>query len=323
MILKIAILVFAAVFFITFGLFLFLKNRMSSESRRMKMRLNGIAAGGEIQDEFLHSLIKDNKLSNIPLLHNFLMKLRFSRNLQILITQAGVSVNLGTLVLSMFSLGALFMLLGYHLLHDMLISVAMGIAGIAIPYLFLVMKKRKRLEEFEGQLPEALDMIVNALKAGFSFDSSLRMVVQEIPDPLGLEMAITYEEQNLGIELSEALNNLKMRVPSDDLEIFLTALLIHKKTGGNLAEVLNKTAKTIRDRLRLKREVKTKTVHGRFSGMVLILLPIIMAIAIYLLNPDYVMVLIKEKIGNYLLIAAILMQIIGIFVIRKIVNIRL
>lgn len=323
MIIKIAILVFAAVFFITFGLFLFLKNRMSSESRRMKMRLNGIAAGGEIQDEFLHSLIKDNKLSNIPLLHNFLMRLRFSRNLQILITQAGASVNLGTLVLSMLSLGALLMLLGYHMLHDMLISVAMGIAGIAIPYLYLIVKKRKRLEEFEGQLPEALDMIVNALKAGFSFDSSLRMVVQEIPDPLGLEMAITYEEQNLGIELSEALNNLKMRVPSDDLEIFLTALLIHKKTGGNLAEVLNKTAKTIRDRLRLKREVKTKTVHGRFSGMVLILLPIIMAIAIYLLNPDYVMVLIKEKMGNYLLIAAILMQIIGIFVIRKIVNIRL
>jgi tight adherence protein B len=223
----------------------------------------------------------------------------------------------------MLSLGALLMLLGYHMLHDMLISVAMGIAGIAIPYLYLIVKKRKRLEEFEGQLPEALDMIVNALKAGFSFDSSLRMVVQEIPDPLGLEMAITYEEQNLGIELSEALNNLKMRVPSDDLEIFLTALLIHKKTGGNLAEVLNKTAKTIRDRLRLKREVKTKTVHGRFSGMVLILLPIIMAIAIYLLNPEYVMVLIKEKIGNYLLIAAILMQIIGIFVIRKIVNIRL
>ncbi|HDS01249.1 MAG TPA: hypothetical protein ENO22_00060 [candidate division Zixibacteria bacterium] len=323
MLIKIAILVFTAVFFVTFGLFLVLRKRMSSESRRLKMRMNGIAAGGESQDDFLHSLIKDNKLSKIPLLNSFLMKFRFSRNLQLLITQSGVSVNLGTLVLSMLSLGALLLLFGYHVLSDMAIALALGTAGVAIPYLYLLLKKRKRLEEFENLLPEALDMIVNALKAGFSFDSALKMVVQEIPDPLGLEMAITYEEQNLGIELPEALNNLKTRVPSDDLEIFLTALIIHKKTGGNLAEVLGKTARTIRDRLRLKREVKTKTVHGRFSGMILILLPIIMAAAIYLLNPDYVMVLIEEKIGNYLLIAAVIMQIIGIFVIRKIVNIRL
>lgn len=320
---KIAILIFAAVFLSTFAFFLILRRKMSAESRRIKTRLNGITAGSEVQDDSLYSIIKDNKLSKIPILNSILLKFKFSRNLQLLITQSGSTTNLGTLVLSMLSLGALMLLLGYQVTNNIVIILTLGISGTTLPYIYLYLKRRKRLESFENLLPEALDMIINALKAGFSFDSALRMVVQEIPDPLGIEMAITYEEQNLGVELSEALNNLKIRVPSDDLDIFITALLIHKKTGGNLAEVLNKTGKTIRDRLRLKKEVKTKTVHGRFSGMILILLPILMAIAIYLLNPDYVMVLIEEKIGNYLLVAAIIMQIIGIFIIRKIVNIRL
>lgn len=322
MLLNIALLIFAAVFLSTMAIFLLLRDKLSKENQQTKKRLGSITADVDIQDEFLSSIVKNEKLSNIPMLDRFLNKFRFSRNLKLLITQAGSNVNPGTLILSMLSLGGLAFLLSQQVIRYLPVISAIGLLGALLPLLYLFYKRKKRLDQFETLLPEALDMITNALKAGFSFDSAMRMVAQEIPDPLGIEMAITYEEQNLGVEMSTALNNLRMRVPSEDLDIFITALLIHKKSGGNLTEVLGKTGKTIRDRLRLKKEVRTKTVHGRFSGMILIFLPIIMAIAIYLLNPEYEMILIKEKFGNYMLGAAILMQILGIFIIRKIVNIR-
>jgi tight adherence protein B len=322
MLLNIALLIFAAVFLSTMAIFLLLRDKLSKENQQTKKRLGSITADVNIQDEFLSSIVKDEKLSNIPLLDRFLNKFRFSRNLKLLITQAGSNVNPGTLILSMLSLGGLAFLLSQQVMRNLFVISGVGLLGASLPLLYLFYKRKKRLNQFETLLPEALDMITNALKAGFSFDSAMRMVAQEIPDPLGIEMAITYEEQNLGIEMSTAMNNLKMRVPSEDLDIFITALLIHKKSGGNLTEVLGKTGKTIRDRLRLKKEVRTKTIHGRFSGMILILLPIIMAILIYLLSPEYEIVLIKEKIGNYMLAGAILMQILGIFIIRKIVNIR-
>jgi tight adherence protein B len=322
MILKIALMIFAAVFLSTIAIFLLLRKKLGKENQQIKKRLDSITADIEIQDEFLSSIMKSDKLSNIPLLDRFLAKFRFSRNLKLLITQAGSTVNPGTLILSMLSLGGLAFLLSQQVIKNIFVISIIGLIGASLPCLYLFYKKKKRIDEFESLLPEALDMITNALKAGFSFDSAMRMVAQEIPDPLGIEMAITYEEQNLGIEMSTALDNLRTRVPSEDLDIFITALLIHKKSGGNLTEVLGKTGKTIRDRLKLKKEVRTKTVHGRFSGMILILLPIIMAIAIYLLNPEYEMILIKERIGNFMLGAAVLMQILGIFIIRKIVNIN-
>jgi len=149
------------------------------------------------------------------------------------------------------------------------------------------------------------------------------MVASEIPDPLGIEFALTFEEQNLGVSISEAFSNMERRVESEDLSLFTTALLIQKKTGGNLVEILEKIGSTIRERFKLKREIKIFTAQGRFSGFVLVLLPIIMAVAILTISPDYLKTLLVEKAGNYLLGAAIIMQIVGILVIRRIVNIRI
>jgi tight adherence protein B len=323
MLIKIAIMVFAAVFSSTIAIYLILRRKLGRESKQINRRLSGLASAEDGQDEFLLSIMKDTKMSKIPLLDQLLNKLRFARKIQWLIIQAGSSINPGTLILSMLSLGGLSCLLVFQLTHLLIFALVMGFTGGTLPLIFLHVKRRKRIELFESLLPEALDMLTNALKSGFSFDSALRMVAQEIPDPLGTEMAITYEEQNLGIELSDALNNLRQRVPSDDLDILINAILIHKKTGGNLAEILNKTGTTIRDRIKLKKEVRTKTIHGRFSGMVLILLPLIMAAAMYVIFPGYLMILIKDRVGNYLLIAAIIMQLIGIAVIRKIVNIKI
>jgi tight adherence protein B len=210
-----------------------------------------------------------------------------------------------------------------QLLNILILAVSSGFVAGMIPYLYVLRRRAKRINAFNELLPDALDIITNALKVGFSFESALTMVAEEVQDPLGIEFAITFQEQNLGKEISEALENLRKRVPSDDLNLFITALLIHKKTGGNLAEVLDKAANTIRDRFRFQREVKTKTAHSRLSGFVLAVLPIALILIILVLNPDYFMILIEEKAGNYALGIAIAMQIIGLLVIKRTVNIKM
>ncbi len=219
-------------------------------------------------------------------------------------------------------MGGLAFLLGHILLPNLLLAGLAALIAGSLPYLYVRRRRRKRREEFESLLPEAIDVMTNALKAGFSLESSLSMVAKEIPDPLGIEFAIAFEEQNLGASLSDSLSNMQERVESEDLGLFTTALLIQKKAGGSLAEVLEKIGLTIRERFRLRREVKIFTAHGRFSGLILVLLPIIMAGAILILNPEYLKVLLVERAGNYLLGAAILMQIAGIAIIRRIVDIR-
>lgn len=323
MLLEIAIMVFSAVFLSTIVVFWILRKNLGQENKQINRRLSNLVSAEDGQDEFLQSLMKDHKMSKIPALDRFLSKFKFTANLQLLIIQAGSSINPGTIILSMLSLGGLVCLLTIQMTGVFITGLLLGAAGAIMPVIFLRLKKKKRIAVFESLLPEAMDMLTNALMSGFSFDSAMRMVAQEIPDPLGTEMAITYEEQNLGVELPDALNNLRQRVPSEDLEILINAILIHKKTGGNLAEVLKKTGTTIRDRLRLKREVRTKTIHGRFSGMVLIFLPLIMAGIMFVIFPGYLKILVDEKIGNYLIFVAVTMQIVGIFVIKKIVNIKI
>jgi tight adherence protein B len=172
-------------------------------------------------------------------------------------------------------------------------------------------------------LPEAVDLITNALKSGFSLETALRMAAREIPDPLGIELGVAFEEQNLGMSLTEAFSNLGNRVQSEDLNLFITALMIHKKIGGNLAEVLEKIGNTIRERFRLEREVKIFTAQGRLSGFILVLLPILVAVVILVFNPGYLKILWMEKVGKYLVGIAVIMQLLGIWVINRIVNIRI
>ncbi len=322
MLYEIAILIFAAVFFSTIAVYVILRDRMGKESRDIKRRLEGLATEQTDDTDFIYSILRDNKLSKIPTLNRILSKLKISKNLQQLINQAGMAMNAGTVVLAMMSLGGFLMLSIYYVLHNALAALLSGVGGVCLPYLYLLYKKKKRIEQFETLLPDAIDMVADALKAGFSFEAAMRLVAQEMPDPVAIEFAITFEEQNLGVGFPEALSGLRQRVPSYDLDLFITALMLHKQTGGNLAEVLEQTGHTIRERLKFMREVRTKTSHSRLSGYILVFLPIVVIGVMLILNPDYFMTLIREKVGNYLLGTAVLMQIIGIWIIRRIVDIR-
>jgi tight adherence protein B len=323
MILHIALAVFSAAFLSAVAIYLLFSEKLGKRHRAVRRRLEGLTAETHSEEEAVYPILRDDKLSGIPAMNRILSRFRFSQNLQRLIDQAGIPMKAGVLVLGMLSLGGLMFLLVLSLLNNILLALAAGLAAASIPYIYVRRRKTTRQRDFESLLPEAIDLITNALKSGFSLESSLSMVSKEIPDPLGIEFAIAFEEQNLGVGLIDALSNMEKRVESEDLGLFTTALAIQKRTGGNLVEILEKIGNTIRERFQLKRQVRVFTAQGRLSGFVLVLLPIVTAFVILAINPEYLKVLLVEKAGNFLLGGAIIMQILGIWVIRRIVDVKI
>ncbi len=323
MLTNIAILVFATVFCTILAVYLIVQNRLTWQSRATKKRLDDLSGNISQESEQISILLREEKHSTIPLVDRLLHLFAVGDYLKKLIVQAGSRTNPGTIILAISSLGILALLISHYLTHSVLLSVLMAPAAAAVPYFYLVYKRSKRIRNFEEQLPEALDMIVNALRSGFTFELAIKLVAQELPDPLGFEFAVVFEEQNLGVPLADALASLRYRVPTDELDILIITLVLHRRTGGNLAEVLQKASSTIRDRFRLKREVRTKTAHGRFSGFVLVMLPLGLILILLAMAPDYLLMMLDDEMGQYLLTTAVIMQILGILAIRKITDIKL
>jgi len=319
---KIVFAVFAATFLSSIAIYLILREKVGARNRRIRKRLDDLATETAAKGEMIYPILRDDKLSEIPALNRILSKLRLFKNLQRLIYKSGVPMKASALVLAMLSLGGLVLLLALTLLNNLLFALVPAFVVGSLPYLYILRKKKTRKENFESFLPEATDLMVNALKSGFSLEAALKMVAREVPDPVGIEFGIAFEEQNLGSSLTHALSNMANRVESDELSLLITALLIHRKTGGNLAEILERIAATVRQRFKLEREVKIHSAYGRLSGVVLVFLPIIVGIIIFALNPEYLKVLWVEKAGRYLVGTAIIMQIMGIWVINRIVNIK-
>src|SRR5437867_2973473 len=184
-------------------------------------------------------------------------------------------------------------------------------------------KRSQRFDRFEEALPQALDLMVSALRAGHSFISALESVVREAPNPVSGEFRKCFDEQNFGLEMRESMLNLGARVPIHDVHIIITAILIQKESGGNLAEILEKVAYIIRERFRLKRQVSVHTAQGRLTGWILTLLPLILGAGLYLVNPDHMSILWKNPTGLKLIYTASVMTLLGGLIIRKIVNIRI
>jgi tight adherence protein B len=199
------------------------------------------------------------------------------------------------------------------------------IAGMilgAMPLGWLMMRRRKRLKVFATQLPDALELISRALRAGHSLGSGLNLVGEEMPAPIGTEFNRVFEEQNLGIPLDEALKSLTLRVPNLDLKFFVTAVVLQRQTGGDLAEILDKIGHLIRERFKIWGQIQALTGEGRLSGIVLLALPPLLFLAVYYLNPDYCMVLFTDPMGQKMMAGAVFLQIVGALVIKKIVNIK-
>jgi tight adherence protein B len=191
-----------------------------------------------------------------------------------------------------------------------------------VPFLVLNIKRGRRLRTFEEQFPEALDLIARALKAGHAFATGLKMVADEMPEPVGPEFRKTFDEQNFGLPLKDALENLTHRVPLIDVRFFATAVLIQRETGGNLSEILENLAHVVRERFKILRQVRVYTAHGRLTGYVLLALPAVLCIALSFINPDHMNLLFREPMGQTLLMIAATMQFIGYMWIRQVVKIE-
>ncbi len=198
-----------------------------------------------------------------------------------------------------------------------------ALVGSSLPLIWLLMRRRRRFKQFAKQLPDALELIARALRSGHSLSSGLHVVVEEMPDPIAMEFGQSYEEQNLGVPIEQALKTMLVRMPNLDLKFFATAVAIQKQAGGDMAEILDKIGYIIRERFKIMGQVQALTGEGRISGVVLMALPIALFFAVYYLNPDYVMLLFTEPLGRKMIAVAVVLQILGAITIKKIVNIKI
>ncbi len=224
----------------------------------------------------------------------------------------GICLGIGTAAASLSSYA------GLHLG----IAPVVGLAFGTLPLLWLLYRRKKRFQKFAAQLSDALELIARALRAGHSLAAGFHLVCQESSDPIAKEFGQVFEEQNLGIPFEEALENLTERIPNLDLKFFATAIILQRQTGGDLAEILDKIGRLIRERFQIRGQVQALTGEGRLSGVVLLALPPLLFVTVYRMNPEYLMLLFTDELGKKMLIGGIVMQVIGALVIRKIVNIR-
>ena len=238
------------------------------------------------------------------------------------IEQAGVKAGVGTvLAVAVLAAVAGAVFVGVVARAPWGFAVGAGL-GFALPFIALRIKRRRRLLTFEEQFPEALDLISRALKAGHAFATGLKMVADEMPEPVGPEFRKTFDEQNFGLPLKDALENLCLRIPSLDVRFFATAVLIQRETGGNLSEILENLAHVVRERFKILRQVRVFTAHGRLTGYVLLGLPAFLAVALMVINPDHMNLLFRERMGQQMLIGALVMQVFGYLWIQKVIKIE-
>lgn len=248
---------------------------------------------------------------------------RVTRWLEHRLIQAGLPMR-GSEFLVICGGAALFVIALLVLLTGKLITALCGGAvSFIIPFLILKIRIERRTKDFNNQLGDTLVLIANSLRTGYSFMQAVEMVSREMPKPISEEFTRVLKEMNLGVNTEEAMNNLAKRVDSDDLDLVVTAVLIQRQVGGNLAEILDNIAGTIRERVKIKGKIKTLTAQGRISGIIVSLLPVCVGLLIYMINPEYMRVLFTHPMGKAMLFAGVFSQIMGIVFIRKIVNIEM
>jgi len=304
------------------ALFMLIRSRFNPEVVRLKREISTLSTsrnGARGVD-----IVKKRTLSQIPWLNDILVNLKaptISR-LERLIHQADVRQPLGFYILVSAAAAAGSFYLVFVMSRSSLAAlVAAGLATI-LPWAYLSFRKNRRLKNFERQLPDALDMIARALKAGHALTGGFQMVATEFADPARTEFRKTLDEVNFGLSYEEALRNMSDRIDCADLKFFVLSVIIQRQSGGNLAEILEKIASLIRERFKLHGKIKALTGEARISAVILTILPFAIAASIYFLNRDYLEVLFTEAAGQIMVGIALVMMALGIFVMRRMINIE-
>jgi tight adherence protein B len=321
----ISFLVFVAVVILVEGAYLLWHGIHEEGVIKINRRLKMLSAGGAQAQSVLAELLRRKTFSDISFINRILMRIPRLHALDRLLEQAAVKVSVGQFLLIQLLLmiviaGLLIVFANLHYLICIIIAVPLG---ILLPSLYVIQKRQQRRDAFARQLPEALDFIARSMRAGNPFSASLKAVAREMPDPIGTEFGITFDEMNYGLELEDALHNLGNRTGSEEMHFFITAVLIQRTTGGNLADVLNKIAAVMRARASTVREIMILSAEMRLSARVLIALPFIVAGALTLLNPTYLSILFKSPIGQVIIGIQLLLMLFGYIILRRMVNFRI
>jgi tight adherence protein B len=320
-----AAIIAVATFVITGGLFLltWLFVSAPSEQEMVRNRIQAVRNAERRGDVPLDlQLLRDEMLSSVPVLNRVMMNLAWTTKMQSLLSQAGMRAKPGKILLASAVAGLATYVIVDGTVHLALVAAPAALVATVAPLGFVSWKRKRRLRQFEERFPDALDLLGRAVRAGHAFTTGLEIVAKETAEPVASEFRTCFEEQNFGLPMRDALVNLTERMPVVDVRFFVTALLVQKETGGNLAEILDELARVIRDRFRIYREVRVKTAQGRLTAGILIALPIFMLFALEAVNPAYVRVLFDDPIGPPVLAIAGLMQLIGSILIWRIVHIE-
>lgn len=245
-----------------------------------------------------------------------------SANLKLLFVQADTNIKPELFFVIICVCGGVGILAGVLLRAPVITYPLAAIVGAVLPFGWLLFRRKQRFKRFAKQLPDAMELVARALRSGHSLNAALKVVVDELPDPISKEFNIAFEEQNLGIPIEEALRHVYIRVPNMDYKFFSMAVAIQRQSGGDLAEILDKIGRIIRDRFRILGQVQALTGEGRISGIVLMALPLALFVAVWRLNPDYVMLLFTDELGRQMIAVAVVLQILGAFCIKKIIDIK-
>jgi len=290
--------------------------------RKLNARLGEVTATAEVSADNGGQLVKETHGGMLPGLDRLAAGTARGSALATWIEQSGVSISISALLLLAGGCALLFGFIAATALRLSIGWIGGGLLGAWLPFVFLRIKRTRRLRTFEEAFPEALDLVSRALKAGHAFATGLKMVADEMPEPIGPEFRKTFDEQNFGLPLKDALTNLTVRIPLLDVRFFSTAVLIQRETGGNLSEILENLSHVVRERFKILRQVRVYTAHGRLTGYVLLGLPAFLAIALAFINPEHMQLLFTERMGHMMLGATVVMQTIGYFWIRQVVKIE-
>ena len=290
------------------------------DRQKIKKRLRTFSSKAREND--LQDITRKRVLSEVPLLNKILLNISIIRPLDRLLQQANVQYPIGFFILLTCVLGIAGYLVCSLIATSVFMSLIVGALAGGMPFFYLRLKRKKRMEKFQAQLPEALDLIGRALRAGHAFTSGMKLAADEFDDPLGPEFDETLNEVNFGISVPDALKNLSRRVDCADLKYFVVSVILQRETGGNLAEIIESIAHIIRERYKFKGKVRALSAEGKLSAIILVAIPFFIVIALRILNPEYINPLFTEPAGRMLAGIAAFMMFIGILFIKKMVKIK-
>lgn len=303
-------------------------DRRNAQARLLRERLASVQKAAERQPNEELALLRDEMLSKIPAVDSLLRRSERLANFQSFLEQADLKVRVGTLLMfcvvsAVITAGFGFVLASSLPPNQGLLFALVGlVVGAVIPYSYASRRRRKRFQRFEELFPDALDTLTRAVRAGHAFTTSLELIAGEIADPISTEFRKLHEEQKFGLPVRDALLNLSERMPLVDVKFFITAVMLQRETGGNLAEILENLSYVIRERFKIQRQVRVYTAQGRLTMALLMGMPPIIVVTMLSTNPAFIRPLFADPIGHALIVVGIALQTIGYFVIRKIIQIQ-